>query len=91
MQQNVWNCSWSSLQGLIRGTPDTFFDFPEEQLVPLKTFMREVVDTGFKSGLLREGMTQYPGGGKVGTAESVAEDAWSKVSTSVADWREAEG
>ena len=76
----MWNCSWSSIQAFIRGTPDTFVDFPEDQRRPLKAFIREVVDTGFKSGLLREGQYQYPFGGSVGDAESVAEHAWSKVS-----------
>lgn len=84
--QNIWNCSWSSIQGLIRGTPDSFVDFPAEDLLPLKAFMREVVDTGFKAGLLHEGDIQYPAGDKVQSAEKTAEAAWERVSHCHYEW-----
>lgn len=41
--------------------------------------MREIVDVGFGSGLLREGMTQYPMEQPMGSAEEVASVAWTKV------------
>lgn len=76
----MWNCCWSSIQGLIRGTPESFVDFDESDLIPLKAFMKEVVDTGFRSGLLRKGMIQYPSMEEVIDCETTTDVAWSKVS-----------
>lgn len=41
--------------------------------------MREIVDVGFGSGLLKEGMIQYPMEQPMGNAEEVASVAWTKV------------
>ena len=79
-RQNVWNCCWSSIQGLIRGTPETFVEFDETEVAPLKQFMREVVETGFKSGLLSKGMIQYPSGEQLVDSETTTENAWTWVS-----------
>jgi 2-dehydropantoate 2-reductase len=46
---------------------------------PMKDFMREIVDVGFDSGLLNEGMIQYPGGELMGGRELVADHCWTKV------------
>ena len=51
---------------------------------PIKRFIREIVDTGFQAGLLREGMVQYPGMETMGGPDEVAEHAWSRVSLGLA-------
>ena len=51
-----------------------------EDIAPLQKFIQEVVDTGFKSGLLRQGMVQYPTMGEIADPEAVAGHAWSQVS-----------
>ena len=63
----------------MRTTPHTFADLEEPYREPLKQFIREIVDTGFKSGLLYEGMTWYPARTKCGNADDVAARGWSQV------------
>jgi len=77
--KNVWNAVWSSIQGLVRSVPACFDPLPEHQKAPLKAFIKEIVETGFKSGLLNEEMRQYPGTEPMGPSETVAEIAWSRI------------
>jgi hypothetical protein len=53
---------------------------PPEDIQPMKDFVKEIVETGFKAGLLREGMLQYPGMGKMADIDTTAESVWSFVS-----------
>jgi len=77
--KNIWNCVWSSVESLSRATPDNFADLPPDLQDQIKILIREVVITGFKSGLLKEGQEEYPYGGKMGDAEQVAKGAWDKI------------
>ncbi len=77
--QNVINCAWSSIQGLIRTVPASFEPLPPSLHEAVKPLFREIVDTGFRSGLLRQGMVQYPGGKSMGDAAEVAKQAWDFV------------
>lgn len=78
--QNVWNCTWSSVEGLTRATPEYFAYLPQELQDQVKLLIKEIVGVGFKTGLLRTGAPQYPLGGTVGTEDELCADAWSKVS-----------
>lgn len=78
--QNIVNCAWSSIQGLIRTVPAAFDGIPSKLHQPIKRLIREIVDTGFKSGLLHQGMMVYLTGKPMGDASAVAEHAWSSVS-----------
>ena len=78
--QNVWNCAWSSVQGLVRATPACFASLDPSLQDQIKKFIREIVDTGYDAGLLSEDMTQYPGGELMGDRAEVAEHCWTKVS-----------
>ena len=79
LAQNIINCAWSSIQGLIRTVPAAFSTLPSALHQPVKTLIREIVDTGFRSGLLRKGMMHYHWGEPLGDAQQVADDAWSSV------------
>ena len=67
------------MQGLCRTTPHTFEGLSEEDKAPLKAFIKEIVETGFKTGLLYEGLTQYPERKPGGNPEEVAQHCWDKV------------
>lgn len=78
-RQNVWNCAWSSIQGLARTRPASFGILPDEVVAPLKTFIREIVNVGFAAGYLAKGAKQYPGGEIMGDADEVAHHAWTRI------------
>lgn len=82
-RQNVWNCTWSSVEGLTRATPEYFAYLPPALQDQVKLLIKEIVSVGFMTGLLRTGASQYPLGGEVGTEDEQYADAWSKVSTAV--------
>lgn len=71
---------WSSIQGLTRTTNEVFGALDPSAQKHLRAFIDEVVEVGFKSGLLKEGSTSYPAGDKMGDAKSVAEHAWTVCS-----------
>jgi 2-dehydropantoate 2-reductase len=76
----VWNCTWSSVEGLTRATPEFFALLPPELQQQVKLLIREIVSIGFKTGLLETGQPQYPLGGQVGTEEEQCKAAWDVVS-----------
>lgn len=78
--QNIWNCAWSSIEGLSRAFPSTFDELPKEVTQPLKDFMKEIVDVGFKAGLLKQGDIQLNTGEPITTAEDMAAFCWQRVS-----------
>ena len=80
--QNVWNCTWSSVEGLTRATPEFFAYLPKELQQQVKLLIREIVGVGFKTGLLETGAPLYPLGGKIGTEEEQCNAAWDVVSDS---------
>ena len=59
--------------------PACFEPLPPELTDFVKKLFREIIDTGFRSGLLRQGMVQYPGGQPMGDAAEVTHFAWSNV------------
>ncbi|ORX35942.1 ketopantoate reductase PanE/ApbA-domain-containing protein [Kockovaella imperatae] len=77
--KNVINCAWSTMEGLMRTTPHTLEDLDESHREPLKQFIREIVTTGFKSGLLDEDQLLYPDRSTTGTAEQLAARVWSSI------------
>lgn len=77
--KNIWNCVWSSIQGLTRTTNEVFGALDPSVQKHFRAFIDEVVQVGFKSGLLKEGSISYPSGEKMGDAKSVAEHAWTPV------------
>ncbi|CAD6574599.1 MAG: hypothetical protein TREMPRED_001182 [Tremellales sp. Tagirdzhanova-0007] len=77
--KNIINCAWSSIQGLTRCVPACFEPLPPELTDFVKKLFREIIDTGFRSGLLRQGMVQYPGGQPMGDAAEVTHFAWSNI------------
>ncbi|GFZ43463.1 hypothetical protein JCM24511_01183 [Saitozyma sp. JCM 24511] len=77
--KNIWNCAWSSIQGLVRTRPASWYDIDPSITQPMRDFMREIVDVGFEAGLLKEGMIQYPGEDLMGSRESVAEACWTRI------------
>ena len=79
-KQNVWNCTWSSVEGLTRATPEFFAVLPEELQKQVKLLIREIVGVGFKTGLLETGAPLYPLGGKIGTEEEQCAAAFDVVS-----------
>lgn len=90
--KNVVNCLWSSIQGLIRAVPACFDPLPAHLQAPLRAFAREIVDTGFKSGLLYTGMKLYPEYKPMGNAEETAENAYVKIlNASVARQKNGDG
>jgi len=78
--ENVWNCTWSSVEGLTRATPEFFAYLPKELQQQVKLLIREIVGVGFKTGLLETGAPLYPLGGKIGTEEEQCNAAWDVVS-----------
>ncbi|WVW82314.1 hypothetical protein I302_104320 [Kwoniella bestiolae CBS 10118] len=74
--KNVWNCAWAVVTGLIRHTALQFSYLSPTEEGYIKDYFMEIVDTGFKSGLLYEGMVQYPAGDTMGDAKSVVDRAW---------------
>lgn len=64
------------MQSLTRATSEHFAMLPEELQEPIKEVIREVVKVGFVSGLLKEGETSWPSGGKQGSEEDVVATAW---------------
>ena len=48
-------------------------------MVPLKALVQEVVEVGFKSGLLSADMARYPSGEAITDVDGVTESAWSGV------------
>ncbi|WVR05895.1 hypothetical protein IAU60_002921 [Kwoniella sp. DSM 27419] len=74
--KNVWNACWASVQGLVRHTALSFSYLDAEGIRMVKAFFREIVDVGFESGLLYEGMVQYPGEELMGNREEVTDRAW---------------
>lgn len=79
IRQNIWNCCWSSIQGLARTRPASFGILPAEVVAPIKTFIREVVDVGFAAGYLKEGLIQHPTGEPMGNADAVAKHCWDRI------------
>ena len=77
--QNIVNSGWSSIQGLIRTVPAAFSPLPPHLRDIMKRLFLEIVTVGFSSGLLREGMKQFPTGKPMGDAAAVAEVAYSFV------------
>ncbi|ORY32287.1 ketopantoate reductase PanE/ApbA C terminal-domain-containing protein [Naematelia encephala] len=77
--KNVWNCVWSSIQGLTRATPNYFAHHSAAEQAPLRAFIREIVETGFRAGLLREGMPLYPAGTPMGSSAEVQRAAWDSI------------
>ena len=78
-RQDVINCAWSSIQSLIRNDATAFEPLSRDIREAVKPLFREIVDTGFKAGLLWTGMTRYPTGGTMGDAQEEAETAFSIV------------
>lgn len=78
-KQNVWNCTWSSVEGLTRATPEFFAVLPKELQQQVKLLIAEIVGVGFKTGLLETGAPLYPMGGKIGTEEEQCNAAWDVV------------
>lgn len=60
--QNVWNCTWACLQGLIRCPQTCFADLSPQHHAQVKKYMRELFAVGTASGLMWEGMDiEQPG------------------------------
>ncbi|KAK6905712.1 hypothetical protein I204_05660 [Kwoniella mangroviensis CBS 8886] len=74
--KNVWNCAWAVVTGLIRHTALQFSYLGPTEEKYIKDYFMEIVDIGFKTGLLYEGMIQYPAGDVMGDAQSVVNRAW---------------
>lgn len=72
----MMNASWSTFQSLTRTTPEHFAILPAELQEPIKDSIREIVRTGFASGLLKEGGTAWPSGGKIGSEAEVVDTCW---------------
>ncbi|KAK4686277.1 hypothetical protein P7C73_g3854, partial [Tremellales sp. Uapishka_1] len=81
-QKNIWNCVWSSIQGLVRTTPACFLPLSDELTQPIRNLIHEVVTVGFTSGLLWEGMANHPQGGVVGNQQEVEDIAWTFIMAS---------
>ena len=83
----MWNCTWSSVEGLTRATPEYFAELEPELQDQVKLLIKEIVGVGFRTGLLKTGAPQYPLGGTVGTEDEQCADAWSKVSRSLSAYK----
>ncbi|WWC86262.1 uncharacterized protein L201_001135 [Kwoniella dendrophila CBS 6074] len=79
--KNVWNCAWAVVTGLIRHTPLEFSYLEETEMNFIKDYFKEIADVGFKSGLLYEGMVQYPAGDVMGNAQDVTDFAWTSLTS----------
>ena len=64
------------MEGLFRTTPHTFGDMTDEEREPLKDFIREIVEVGFKSGLLFNGLTVYPSKKTVTGPQDCIDSGW---------------
>nr|ODN93094.1 hypothetical protein L203_00363 [Cryptococcus depauperatus CBS 7841] len=60
--KNIWNCTWASVQGLVRTTAFAFAHLSHEHAEVIKAYFRKIVTVGFETGLLWSGMVQYPMG-----------------------------
>lgn len=74
--QNIWNATWSTVQSLTRTTPEHFATLPPDIRESAIDLIREVVHVGFVSGLLKEGGTSWPSGGKLSGEDEVVETCW---------------
>ncbi|WWC66270.1 uncharacterized protein I206_100171 [Kwoniella pini CBS 10737] len=79
--KNVWNAAWAVVTGLIRHTALQFSYLEPTEQGYIKDYFKEIVDIGFQSGLLYEGMIQYPAGDIMGDAQSVVDRAWTVLTS----------
>ncbi|TXT12564.1 uncharacterized protein COLE_02974 [Cutaneotrichosporon oleaginosum] len=69
--KNVWTCTQAGVQSLVRTYQTCFRPLGDEHHVQIKKFYREVVELGFKTGLLYEGMVVQPSGQAVGSIDDI--------------------
>ncbi|RXK40293.1 hypothetical protein M231_02407 [Tremella mesenterica] len=82
--KNIGNVMFSSLQSLTRTTSEVFDPLPPSIQAHVKAYMHEILEVGFKSGLLYKGAPFWPSGNPLGSLDELAESTWDFITRAAA-------